>query len=102
MVGTVYVCLLYTSRLDNLIADLIREKAEYQTIHLPDSAAEKQQLLRALMNVRPPLPVSNEFLKVQDEYLQEEIRRRGTTSLADLTPVQPGLYLWQGDITRCV
>ena len=86
-------------RLDNLIADLIREKAEYQTIHLPDSAAEKRQLLRALMNVRPPLPVSNEFLKVQDEYLQEEIRRRGTTSLADLTPVQPGLYLWQGDIT---
>mgnify|MGYP005796635801 FL=1 len=86
-------------RLDNLIADLIREKAEYQTIHQPDSAAEKRQLLRALMNVRPPLPVSNEFLKVQDEYLQEEIRRRGTTSLADLTPVQPGLYLWQGDIT---
>ena len=86
-------------RLDNLIADLIREKAEYQTIHLPDSAAEKRQLLRALMNVRPPLPVSNEFLKVQDEYLQEEIRCRGTTSLADLTPVQPGLYLWQGDIT---
>ena len=86
-------------RLDNLIADLIREKAEYQTIHLPDSAAEKRQLLRALMNVRPPLPVSNEFLKVQDEYLQEEIRRRGTTSLADLTPVQPGLYLWQRDIT---
>lgn len=86
-------------RLDNLIADLIRERAEYQTIHLPDSAAEKRQLLRALMNVRPPLPVSNEFLKVQDEYLQEEIRRRGTTSLADLTPVQPGLYLWQGDIT---
>lgn len=86
-------------RLDNLIADLIREKAEYQTIHQPDSAAEKRQLLRALMNVRPPLPVSNEFLKVQDEYLQEEIRCRGTTSLADLTPVQPGLYLWQGDIT---
>ena len=86
-------------RLDNLIADLIREKAEYQTIHQPDSAAEKRRLLRALMNVRPPLPVSNEFLKVQDEYLQEEIRRRGTTSLADLTPVQPGLYLWQGDIT---
>ena len=86
-------------RLDNLIADLIREKAEYQTIHQPDSAAEKRQLLRALMNVRPPLPVSNEFLQVQDEYLQEEIRRRGTTSLADLTPVQPGLYLWQGDIT---
>lgn len=86
-------------RLDNLIADLIREKAEYQTIHHPDSAAEKRQLLRALMNVRPPLPVSNEFLKVQDEYLQEEIRCRGTTSLADLTPVQPGLYLWQGDIT---
>lgn len=30
-------------------------------------------------------------------------RPKGITDIADLTPIQPGLYLWQGDITtlRC-
>ena len=40
-----------------------------------------------------------EFQKVQDAYLQSEIAAKGITKLEDLTPVQPGLYLWQGDIT---
>ena len=36
---------------------------------------------------------------MQDAYLQEETRRKGVTSLAQLRPVEKGLYLWQGDIT---
>ncbi|MCC8128816.1 MAG: protein-ADP-ribose hydrolase, partial [Clostridiales bacterium] len=40
---------------------------------------------------------------VQDAYLQEATRQKGITDIADLTPVQKGLYLWRGDITtlRC-
>lgn len=40
---------------------------------------------------------------MQDEYLREELRQRGITDLADLTPIGEGIYLWQGDITtlRC-
>jgi O-acetyl-ADP-ribose deacetylase (regulator of RNase III) len=55
------------------------------------------------MNVRPPRRISGEFLRVQDEYLSEETAEKGITALADLTPVLPDLYLWQGDITslRC-
>ncbi len=60
---------------------------------------EKRQLLRSLMNVRPPAPVSGEFLKVQDAYLSGRLAERGVTKLQDLTPVRPGLYLWRGDIT---
>lgn len=56
-------------------------------------------LLRALMNVRMALPAADDFLAVQDAYLQEEIRRKGVTALADLEPVQKELYLWRGDIT---
>lgn len=56
-------------------------------------------LLRALLNERPPMPASEEFLRVQDAYLQEELRRKGITDYADLEPVEPGIYLWQGDIT---
>lgn len=86
-------------RLDKLICYLLREKAEYKTISIPDSAADKRRLLRALMNVRPPAPVSEDFLKVQDEYLQGVLAEKEVIRTADLTPVQPGLYLWQGDIT---
>lgn len=86
-------------RLDKLICYLLREKAEYKTISIPESAADKRRLLRALMNVRPPAPVSEDFLKVQDEYLQGVLAEKEVIRTADLTPVQPGLYLWQGDIT---
>lgn len=48
----------------------------------------------------PPKPVSKEFLAIQDAYLQEERTRKGVISLSDLSLVQSGIYLWQGDITR--
>lgn len=86
-------------RLDFLIRCLLNEKEEYRDIEVPADKWEKQRLLRSLMNVRPPVPASEEFLKVQDAYLQERLEERGVTKLEDLTPVQPGLYLWQGDIT---
>jgi O-acetyl-ADP-ribose deacetylase (regulator of RNase III) len=50
-----------------------------------------------------PIPASPDFLHIQDEYLQAETAAKGITELADLTPIQPDIYLWQGDITtlRC-
>ena len=38
---------------------------------IPADEKEQRDLLRSLMNVREPLPISDEFLKIQDEYLQE-------------------------------
>ena len=66
---------------------------------MPYSISEKRRLLRSLMNVRPPVPASAEFLAVQDAYLQERLAERGVTRLGDFKPAQPGIYLWQGDIT---
>ena len=86
-------------RLDYLLRCLLAERKEYDDIRVPDDLSEKRRLLRSLMNVRPPVPASAEFLKVQDDYLQERIEKCGVTKLEDLTPVQPGIYLWQGDIT---
>ena len=51
------------------------------------------------MNIRAPQNANADFLKTQDTYLQGEIAAKGVTDITDLTPVQPGLYLWQGDIT---
>ena len=86
-----------------LIQSLLKEKPEYRNISIPDSANAQRQLLRALMNIRMPAPINRDFLDVQDEYLQAEIAAKGITDVDELSPVKPGLYIWQGDITtlRC-
>lgn len=86
-----------------LIQELLSESAEYANMDIPADASEQKRFLRALMNIRPPRPVSNEFLRVQDEYLQAELGAKAVTDFSSLKPMRPGLYLWQGDITslRC-
>ena len=56
-------------------------------IDIPTSTTEKRQLLRALMNIRPPQAETAEFLAVQDQLLQQEVAEKGVVSLADLTPI---------------
>ena len=82
-----------------LIQSLLRERPQYRKMEIPADEDEQRQLLRGLMNVRAPQRIGADFLQVQDDYLQDETAAKGMTDLADLTPVQPGLYLWQGDIT---
>lgn len=94
-----------TERRAYLIEALLAETPAYrvQAAAFPPDEAGQKHLLRALFNVRPPRKTSEDFLRVQDEYLQEELRAKHVTDIADLTPVRPELYLWQGDITalRC-
>ena len=82
-----------------LLQTLLGEDPQYRDLKIPAGEAEQKKLLRALMNVRPPRPIGAEFLAVQDAYLREETARKGVTDVRDLTPVEPGIYLWQGDIT---
>ena len=82
-----------------LIQALLKENADYRGIAIPAEPESRRQLLRGLLNVRAPQHTNKHFLKIQNEYLQHEIAAKGITTIADLTPVQPGLYLWQGDIT---
>ena len=80
-----------------LIEYLLSESGE--RIGIPTDEYNQKRLLRSLFNIRMPKDTSAEFLKIQDAYLQEENRRKGITDLADLEPVQDGIFLWQGDIT---
>lgn len=82
-----------------LIKELLREQPAYRRMELPVPAQEQKNLLRSLFNIRMPLPVSEEFLSVQNEYLQTETAAKGITKVKDLTPVQGDFYLWRGDIT---
>lgn len=84
----------------DLISRLLAEQPQYQTMTVPESDREQRELLRALLNVRMPMAASEEFLKVQDDYLQEELSEKGIVKLSDLQPMGKGIYLWQGDITR--
>ncbi len=88
-----------TERRLYLIKELLNEQTEYRNTDIPTNASEQKSLLRSLFNVRMPRPVTDEFIRVQDEYLQTITAEKGITDIADLTPVEDNLYLWQGDIT---
>ena len=60
-----------------LIRSLLKERPEYQKIEIPHNGNEQKKLLRSLMNIRMAAPVSEEFQRIQDEYLQEENRTEG-------------------------
>ncbi len=84
-----------------LIRELLAEQPDYGDVEIPDNKEEQKQLLRSLMNVRPPRPAGKEFLRVQDEYLSSRVREKGITDCDTLpvSSVDQRLVLWRGDIT---
>lgn len=81
-----------------LIRYLLKEAGYANPI--PEDAKSQRMLLRALMNIREPGPVGEDFLRVQDEYLRECVAERGVVDVQALTPLQDRLCVWRGDITR--
>ena len=82
-----------------LIQSLLKENPAYRDLGIPAEPESQRQLLRGLLNLRAPQHADADFLQMQDAYLQGETAAKVITDIADLTPLQPGLYLWQGDIT---
>ena len=83
------------NRLDYLIDYLVKEDNRYSELEIPESIEEKRDLFRALRNIREPKPVSEEFLRLQDKELQEQLKEKGVVEL----PKEPRIQIWQGDIT---
>ena len=84
-------------QLDFLIKYLIDERDE--NINVPNDYYAKRALLRSLMNVRLPFKISDEFIRVQDEFLTAETLDKPLTSPNMIDEVKGKLMLWQGDIT---
>ncbi|MDE6110516.1 MAG: protein-ADP-ribose hydrolase [Eubacterium sp.] len=82
-----------------LIKYLLAENPRYNEVEIPDTIDEQFNLYRSLVNVRMPEPISDEYLSVENEFLQEEIKKKGITHINELTPYSKDMYLWQGDIT---
>ena len=83
---------------------LLAEMPQYreQAEAFPADDTSQRRLLRSLMNVRPPLPLSPGFLEVQDALLSAATREKGVVAGDALPPApsDPRLVIWQGDITR--
>lgn len=88
-----------TRRLHYLIDYLKKERPEYRKLDTPAALTEQKRMLRALMNVRPPMPVADDILEMQNAYLKEELSAKGVVTMDQLQPAEDGIYLWQGDIT---
>lgn len=83
-----------------LNACLLREMPWLEVEEIPRDLTAQRKLLRALMNVRPPLPLDENFLRLQDELLSAEILERGIVKPKDIPEVEPHIKIWRGDITR--
>lgn len=68
---------------------LLTEMPEYraQAAEIGVSGEQQRRLLRALMNVRPPRPLSGDFLALQDQLLSAEREARGVVDVMALPSV---------------
>ena len=98
-----------TERLEFLLHFFLDESMSNDMANITELTSSKRDALRALMNVRPPYPINEEVLAVQDEYLQQRAIEKGVVNLAKIPTIaelgseyEHGevISLWQGDITR--
>ncbi len=90
-------------KLDFLINYLLSERNDVDGIKIPNNDADKFRLYRSLVNIRPAVKADEDYLQAEDEYLTALTESKGITDIADLSPIEDGIYLWKGDITtlRC-
>lgn len=82
-------------RLTYLVKYLLEEKKI--DIDIPLNHDELFQLYRSLVNIREANPISQEFINIQDEMLQEEHRNKGIVTFEN---TKEKMIVWKGDITR--
>ncbi|MEE8825440.1 O-acetyl-ADP-ribose deacetylase [Lentilactobacillus sunkii] len=76
------------------------ELARVRPEEMPSDETGQKRLLRKLFNLRQPDSASDEFVRIQDDYLNEVNHAEPFLGKSDLPQVKPKIYLWQGDITR--
>lgn len=91
---------LQEQRLNYLLEEFKKDSDRYKNIEIPEDIKEKQNILRSLMNIRMPKKMSDEVIKVQDEYLSYCIKEKGIVKLSEIPVTKNNLSIWQGDITK--
>lgn len=98
-----------SERLDFLVEQFKKDSVIYRDLKTPADLQGKKRILRSLMNIRMPGPMSDDVLRIQDEYLRERNRENGVVRPEDIPTIADGgsvhdfadrISIWQGDITR--
>ncbi|RKI66166.1 protein-ADP-ribose hydrolase [bacterium 1xD42-67] len=94
----------YLNQIQRLNDILLTEMPEYQpqAREFRQDTASQRKLLRSLMNVRPPMPLKEKFLAMQDDFLSAERDNKGVVDGTALPAVNghSQIAVWKGDITR--
>lgn len=83
---------------DELLRFLMRESGLIAAFS--STYEKKRALVRGRMNVRPPLPVPPEILKIQDGLFWTESVERGIVQPSEMPAGKYDISLWEGDIRR--
>ena len=97
-------------KLDYLIKYLLNENKNVEIAKMPYDEISKKKLYRSLCNIRDPLPISQEYIQIENEYLQEELKKKVITQAEEIKAINEvfpqtnsnhkcQICLWQGDIT---
>ncbi|MCX4303226.1 MAG: hypothetical protein OSJ66_04380 [Clostridia bacterium] len=97
-------------KLDFLIEYLLTENKEMKIEKMPTNMEDKKNLWRSLCNIRDVKPISNEYLKIEKEYLQEELKNKSIVKVETINSIsntineinlknKDKICLWKGDIT---
>lgn len=91
----------HNEKLFYLTKELLSESSQYKGMAIPSDIGKQKRLLRTLMNIREPLPISREFQEIQDQYLTEEVEEKGIVdgNALPASKLDSRLVLWKGDIT---
>ncbi len=91
----------HNEKLLYLTQELLSESSQYKGMAIPYDIGKQKRLLRTLMNIREPLPITREFQEIQDQYLSEEATEKGIVDGNELpaSKLDSRLVLWKGDIT---
>lgn len=63
-------------KLDYLINYLLEENKNVKIDGIPTDYESKKRLYRSLCNIREPKPIAEEYIRIENEYLQEELKKK--------------------------
>lgn len=84
---------------DELLRYLIKEDEKFEKLEIPSDYSEKRSLLRGIINIRAPYPISEDILVLEDQLLQLELKEKEVTDVSEIETKDGVIAIWKGDIT---
>ena len=88
--------------IDQLLTYFCQEGEQTFSFSIPPDYREKRRLLRGIVNIRPPYPLDEKILKLEDELLQLELKEKKITVTNEIPCIEDQFHVlsvWRGDIT---